>query len=315
MRIATRDGRRARRFPPQFCPRIPRRAFRGLGLGADDRFSPPLALILMKGPRLNTFYRPDMSRPDVTIAQVANVARKAAGLDSSFTAKTVKAIAASSWNEHIKYTTSGYTAYKIEGPDFKRKYAKDPRATVNTGTEYPVIWIPDPRAPVEPEKLHGGLLPEPVDPTQGPPGPPGPPGPKGDPGSGGPPGPIGTRGKVGPPGEIGPMGPAGPPGAGAGDAVPGPPGPRGEIGPMGPAGPPGPIATGAPGPRGEIGPMGPAGPPGPPGSGSGGGIGPRGEMGPMGPGGPAGSGAAATGDGGGPSFLALPALALMATVV
>jgi len=325
MRLVTRGGRRARRFPPQYCPGIPgrnRRAFRGLG--ADDRFSPPLALILMKAPRLNTFYRPDKSRPDVTIAQVAHVARKAAGLDSSFTAKTVKAIAASTWNEHIKYTTSGYTAYGIEGPDFKRKYAKDPRATVNTGNEYPVIWIPDPRDPVEPEKLHGGLLPEPVDPTQGPPGPPGP---KGDPGPAGPPGPIGTRGKVGPRGEIGPMGPAGPPGAGAGDAVPGPPGPRGEIGPMGPAGPPGPIATGAPGPRGEIGPMGPAGPPG---SGGGGGIGPRGEigpmgpagppgprgeMGPMGPGGPAGSGAAATGGGEGASFLALPALALMATVV
>ena len=329
MRVATIPRGRGRRFPPQFCPNIPgrnrRRSFRGLG--ADDRFSPPNALILSKGPRLNTFYRPDKSRPDVTIAQVAHVARRAAGLDSSFTAKTVKAIAASTWNEHAQYTTTGYTSYGIEGPDFKRKYSLDPRASVNTGKEYPVIWIPDPRAPVEPEKLHGGIVPGPVDPTMGPPGPPGP---KGDPGAGGPPGPIGTRGKVGPRGEIGPIGPAGPPGAGAGDPIPGPLGPRGEIGPMGPAGPPGgigPASMGPPGARGEIGPMGPAGPPG---GGAGGGAGPRGargEIGPMGPAGPlgprgeigplgpAGSGAAASGGAEGPSFLALPMLALMATVV
>jgi hypothetical protein len=331
MRLAPTNRGRGRRFPPQFCPNIPgrnrRRAFHGLG--ADDRFSPPNALILNKAPRLNTFYRPDKSRPDVTIAQVAHVARRAAGLDSSFTAKTVKAIAASTWNEHAQYTTTGYTSYGIEGPDFKRKYSSDPRASVNTGNEYPVIWIPDPRAPVEPEKLHGGLLPGPVDPTMGPPGPIGP---KGDPGGAGPPGPIGpsgSKGASGGAGPPGPIGPAGPPGAGAGDPIPGPLGPRGEIGPMGPGGPPGPIgpaSIGPPGARGEIGPMGPAGPSG---GGAGGGAGPRGprgEIGPMGPAGPpgppgeigpmgpGGSGAAASGGASGPSFLTLPVLALMATV-
>lgn len=305
--------RQARRFPWQVAPdRRSRRRQLFRGLGADDRFSPPVAMILKRKPRFNTFYRPDRSRPDVTIAEVANVARKAAGLDNSFISKTVKAIAESGWNNHIQYTSKGYTSYGITGPDFKRKYDLNPRAVIGTGNQYPVIWIPDPRNPTEPEALHGGIVPGPVDPTQGPPGPTGP---RGSLGPAGPPGPIGTRGKQGAPGEIGPMGP---PGAGGGAAAMGP---RGEIGPMGPPGPIGPAATGLPGPRGEIGPMGPAGP-----GGGAAATGPRGEIGPMGPAGPRGPGGeigpmgpggtgTAAADTGKTGWFTLPIIAFVSTVV
>ena len=345
----------ARRFPWQVAPG-PRRRYRRsrargrLGeLGFDDRFSPPVAIILKRKPRFGTFYRPDRSRPDVTIAEVANVARKAAGLDSTFISKTVKTIAASGWNNHIQYVAKGYTAYGITGPDFKRKYGLDPRASVNSGNQYPVIWIPDPRNPVEPEAIHGEMPVPPIpvptpDPYQGPPGPIGP---KGDPGESivGPPGPTGPSGKsmLGPPGPIGIPGARGDPGK----SITGPPGP---IGPPGSASeaavaaavekyldenPPGLGPPGVKGARGEIGPMGPAGTIGPPGSATEAaiaaavekyldenppGIGPRGErgargeIGPIGPGGPAGTGAAAA-DTGGIGLFTLPIIAAASVVI
>ncbi len=291
-------------------------------------YHPPLEQIKQTAPRFNTFYRPDPSR-SVTVSQVARVAAKAAGLDPAvWTSKTVKAIAAAAWNRHIRYTSKGWEAYGIEGPEFQRRYSLDPLATVGSGSEYPVLWVPDPRNPVEPESLYQ------TTPTPPPSGA-GIPGPRGE---AGPPGP---RGKVGPSGAgiPGPRGEAGIPGprGAAGSSGAGIPGPRGEAGPPGPRGKVGPSGAGIPGPRGEAGIPGPRGETGLPGQATESAIrvaverflsenptaagerGPRGLPGIPGPRGETGASVPATAGGVKPSgslasFAVLPLLGFLATV-
>ena len=262
------------------------------GIGAAGRYSPTVDQIKTSAPRYHTFYRPTRDR-DITVAQVANVARREAGRPKSATANTVVAIAHNDWNQHIQYGTSGYEAYGIAGPQFKKKYSADPRATVNSGSEYPVLWVDDPDNPKSPEEVYG-YVPPPEDEDkeiiyyQGPPGPTGPPGAPGERGLRGKAGAPGAPGAVGPPGAASTIGPRGKPGA---QGVPGEPGAPGQRGPQGIPG-----AAGQPGPPGDMsdealaellreymetnpvegtqGPPGPGGPPGEPGA-----PGPRGTQG------------------------------------
>ena len=132
-------------------------------------YTPQQAQILEKAPKFNTFYRPEKSRT-VYLSQVARVAAKNAGLPDNMTFPTIKAIAASPWNSsHIEYTSKGYENYGIQGPSYAKRYSAEPRAMVGSGSEYPVIWIPDPRNPKEPGqvfKIHVDKPTEPVEPTK-----------------------------------------------------------------------------------------------------------------------------------------------------
>lgn len=298
-----------------------------LGEIADGRFSPAPEQVRKSKPRFGTFYRPERDR-SVLVAQIADVARKAAGKDQSYISKTVRAIAASSWNQsHTRYTGQGYQAYNTEGPLYNKKYSTDPRSKYGSGNQYPVLWVPNPDTLAEPEATFGGpetitppvVTPDPptvTTPGAGPAGPPGPIGPAGPagsrgakgpagsigPGGGlGPAGQLGPRGKIGPPGEVGPAGPSGaaaskgspgesgPPGAVGPSGVPGTPGPRGAAGPVGPPGEPGPPGM-VTTPEGADIVAGPAGPPGSVGPpGAPGTMGPRGQAGPSGPTGAPGS--------------------------
>ena len=235
-------------------------------------------------PIMGSFFRPPRNE-DWTIWKVANEARKAAGLESKYTYQIIKAISNSAFNKgHIAYTNKGYENYPFEGPQYLRLYGPGLTDSKGTGNEYPVIWIPDVKAPADPTL--STPVPAPVSTPQkvtvtetviGPAGPPGPVGPAGPPG---PPGPKGLPGIVGPSGVKGPTGASGPPG---------PVGPAGPVGPRGPAGPPGIVKTmdgktGLPGPVGPVGPKGDPGPPGPRGA-----QGLPGPIGPAGPAGPAGA--------------------------
>ena len=101
-------------------------------------------------PRIGMFFRPPKTE-DWTIWKAANVARKAAGLASNFTYKTIKAIAASPFNKsHVAYTNKGYENYPFTGPQFLRLYGDTLKAEKGTGQNYPVIWIPNPTTPLEP---------------------------------------------------------------------------------------------------------------------------------------------------------------------
>ena len=119
-----------------------------------SRYSPSPAEIKKEKPVYNSFYRADKSRY-LTVAQIAEAARKAANDPQPFTQKTVRAIAESSWNFHVKYARTGYENYGYDGPQLNKFYSLDPRATVKTGNEYPVLWIPDPNNPKEPEEVLG----------------------------------------------------------------------------------------------------------------------------------------------------------------
>lgn len=280
----------------------------GLGgdIGSDGRYLPEESEIRSSKPDYNTFYRGPKNKTR-TVSQIANVAATRAG-EKGQTANATVAMANSTWNQHIKYGSSGWTSYGIQGPQYLKKYAMDPRATVGTGNNYPVIWVVDPNDPKEPEE-HFGLYPTP-EPSPEPPAPPdpyqGPPGPMGPAGPAGPAGPKGAKGAKG---AAGPAGAMGPPGEATDEQInaailaylaehPPPGGPMGPEGPMGPAGPPGEATAEAinaavfqyltdnpppAGPEGLPGPVGPAGPAGA--------IGPAGPRGPMGP--------AGSGEGGG----------------
>lgn len=261
-------------------------------LGQTDRYSPTPDQIKSTAPRFNTFYRPKKDRT-IYVVQIANVARKAAGLPADQTNETVEAIAASSWNKsHIKYAPTGYESYGIQGPQFNKRYSSDPLATVGSGNEYPVLWVTDPDDPKEPEDVYGTPVapsPEPVPPSApgtGPQGPPGraptsaeiqaevdqwlslhPPaaGAPGQPGAAGQPGPPPTAQTV--QREVKIWSTANPP-------APGQRGAKGDPGGPGPPGAPGdaseeaiaaavtkhlelyPSSAGAPGARGEMGPQG-----------------------------------------------------------
>jgi len=302
-RRTARGKKRVRAKRLHMSPEMKRIMMRSLhgSLGSDLRYVPDLDEIKTAGPRFNTFYRSPKSKA-VTVAQICYVAAKAAGKPVSgsgnYTPRTVKALAASTWNQHCKYTSSGYESYGIQGPKYSNSYGSDPRAEYGSGSMKPVLWVVDPDDPMEPEEVFG-VVPSPGPEVPGM-GPPGPAGPAGPPGPAGTPGLPGKAGSAGPPGPPGPMGPPGeatedqinaaieayleahPPAGGA-------PGPAGAMGPPGP--------EGAMGPAGPVGPMGPQGPAGPPGAGDGetvpvpgpvGPPGPPGPAGPMGPQGPAG---------------------------
>lgn len=270
-------------------------------------------------PQIGSFFRPAKTTA-WTVWKIANNARTAAGLPSNMTYKIIQAISKSAFNKHIAYTNKGYENYPFTGPELTTRYSLDMNAAKGSGTNYPVVWIPNPATLAEPAPAAAPVATPSTTPaivgTPGPAGPAGPPGiigpvgpqgPKGDKGEPGPPGIPGTAagtakaipgpaGPAGPPGIIGPIGPKGDTGATGPQGVPGKTGP---AGPAGPAGPPGKvlstsgnkIVSGPPGPAGPAGPaglpgiMGPQGPAGKPGQ-----VGPAGPAGPMGPRGLPGSG-------------------------
>jgi hypothetical protein len=224
------------------------------------------------------------------------------------------------WNQYIEKKETGWEAYKRKGLQATPNYSASGnlRSPKGSGSAYPTVWIP-PVDGREPEVVY----PPGVGPI-GPAGQTGQTGPMGPAGPMGPMGPKGDRGDLGPAGATGPRGAQGERGpAGTGGNGGGPPGPMGPMGPLGPVGPIGPAGA-----RGDVGPMGP------PGNASNeailaainayinanpgrfrGPLGPVGPMGPMGPAGPAGT-SGASGDGGGKANMwALPALAVIASVM
>jgi len=115
-------------------------------------YIPTPEMILTRGPGFNSFFRAprDVSK---LVSQIANVARQNEGLDTSYIFKTVQAIAFSPWNQHILYDIKGYENYGFEGPQYTKIYSLEPLAAPGTGNNYPVIWIPDPDQPLEPEQI------------------------------------------------------------------------------------------------------------------------------------------------------------------
>lgn len=243
--------------------------------------------------KYNSFCRDVFTDNSATIARLADQARQSAKLDKSFIYKTAQAIKNSQFNKHIDFGSKGWENWGPPGPQYLRKYADNLTAKSGTGKYYPVVWIPDPRNPLEPQPDTTTIAPVVVSPITVPVGlvtpvqttPTGSTttvqyikGDKGDQGERGLPGPIGPAGQVGP---IGPQGERGLPGLPGKDGLPGKnaiagatiPGPRGERGLPGPIGPPGQV-----GPIGQKGERGLTGP-----------IGPKGDRGIPGPPGPAGS--------------------------
>jgi hypothetical protein len=103
-------------------------------------------------PEFNSFFRaPKGSYP--LVSRIATSARQNAGIEeSSYTWKTIRAIAASPWNRsHIKYSKTGYENYNIEGPQYTARYSLEPLAQPGSGNNFPVMWIPDPDNPLDPD--------------------------------------------------------------------------------------------------------------------------------------------------------------------
>ena len=170
----------ARRWQP--------RILHGGLLGATARYSPALDQVKTKAPRPGTFYR---ARKGIYPATVAKVAYKDQGVMG--TPSGLKLMNDSTWNRHIRYAASGYSAYSNipEGMQFDPKYnVNDPLSVYGSGHAYPVVWVP-PADGREPEEYFGWIAP-PTDP--------------GEPATPDAPGPMGPQG---PPGQIGPPGPRG----------------------------------------------------------------------------------------------------------
>ena len=111
-------------------------------------FIPTLEMI-SPVPLFNKFYQGDYS----TVWKIAQQAALISGNQASI-ANTIRAIAASAWNHHITYTSQGYESYYIRGPEWLRKYdPNNPVSSKGSGTSYPVLWIPDPNNPKEPEQI------------------------------------------------------------------------------------------------------------------------------------------------------------------
>ena len=115
-------------------------------------YIPTPEMIISRGPSFNSFFRAP-NNVSKLVSQIANVARQNEGLDSSYTFKTVQAIAMSPWNHHIQYDMRGYENYGFEGPQYQKIYSLEPLAAPGSGNNYPVIWIPDPDAPLEPGQV------------------------------------------------------------------------------------------------------------------------------------------------------------------
>jgi len=225
------------------------------GLGdppTQQRYEPAVGQIVTP-PQPSSFYRPVKGD---TLWAISKAAYGGAGVKQG-----IYAIAGSSWNRHIRYATTGYESYQISGPQLQPAYsATDPLGAFQSGSAYPVLWIPPLDTRLEPESIYPSAA------IPGPSGPSGPPG-------------IGIKGDKGDKGDSGPSGPSGPPGpvgapgnaseAAIANAVTaylrshpqaaGTPGPKGDKGDRGEAGPPG---IGVKGERGPAGPPGPVGPPG-----------------------------------------------------
>ena len=105
-------------------------------------------------PEFNSFFRAPQGNSPL-VSRIASSARRNAGIeDSSYTWKTIRAIAASTWNRsHIKYSSKGYENYNIEGPQYTARYGLEPLAQPGTGNNFPVMWIPDPDNPMEPDAI------------------------------------------------------------------------------------------------------------------------------------------------------------------
>jgi len=203
----------------------PRRAT--VGFGQAGTYRPTPAQVETTSPKQGLFYWPQ--KPET----VASIARRAYG--KKYTANGVKAIAASQWNHHIKYTKKGYEYLKIEGPEMHAGYSTDPLARKGSGDRFPHFWIPPLANKAEPEDIFTGdqdtdsdmaeTIREEVDRwlTLHPP----PAGPAGERGTQGERGRSGEQGIPGEPGEPGPRGKQGPPGT---QGPPGKQGPRGEPG-------------------------------------------------------------------------------------
>jgi hypothetical protein len=113
----------------------------------------PTPEMILDVPMFNSFYRAP-SNVSILVSNIANQARNNAGLDRSYIWKTIRAMCGSIWNKsHIEYSTRGYENYNIEGIQYSKKYGSDPLALPGSGTQYPVVWIPDPDSPLEPSAI------------------------------------------------------------------------------------------------------------------------------------------------------------------
>ena len=124
----------------------------------------------------------------------------------------------STWNEHIRKGSAGWTSYDIIGLQATPHYSvENPHAPYGSGNAYPTVWIPPLATGAEPEELFDnqpppGTGPQGIPGEQGIPGIPGSqgiPGQPGIPGSQGIPGQDGMPGSQGIPGQDGDMGPPG----------------------------------------------------------------------------------------------------------
>ncbi len=115
-------------------------------------YIPSIEQIKSRQPTFNSFYR---APNDVTKypAQIANAARQNEGMESRYTYLTLKAMVESPWNHHMVYSNAGYENYPFEGFQYARRYSMEPLAVAGSGNNYPVVWIPDPDNPMEPEQF------------------------------------------------------------------------------------------------------------------------------------------------------------------
>jgi len=113
----------------------------------------PTPEMILDTPMFNSFYRAP-SNVSILVSNIANQARNQAGKDRSYIWKTIRAMCGSIWNKsHIEYSTRGYENYNIEGIQYLKKYSPDPLSLPGSGTQYPVVWIPDPDLPLEPSTI------------------------------------------------------------------------------------------------------------------------------------------------------------------
>lgn len=119
-----------------------------MSLGQTGTYVPTEGQIEKTTPKQGLFFRPQ------TAMTVASISRAAYGKD--YTANGVKAIAASAWNHHIRYTEKGYEYLKIKGPAMHKLYAMDPLSKYGSGKNYPVFWIPPLATKAEPEQVFTG---------------------------------------------------------------------------------------------------------------------------------------------------------------
>ncbi len=141
---------------PKTAPKPAKKpATRGPTDYADGRYIPTRDQVVTK-PTPGLFYRPKQG--DVPIRMMATAygaANKKAG---------IYLFAGSTWNDHIRKTSTGYEAYKIKGPQLTPHYADHPRAPYKSGPLQPIAWIP-PVTGEEPEIWFSRRQPTPATPA------------------------------------------------------------------------------------------------------------------------------------------------------